>query len=125
MLKRTSHIILSFILLISTIGLVVSKHYCKEELVSISFFDISDSCCEDSSCCHDKTESYQLKVDYSQNTNQIKTDNDRASNLLVLLGNTIADFLINTIKQSFEFLLINHSPPIASKLFSYNQAYLL
>jgi hypothetical protein len=125
MLKQTNHIILSIILLVSTIGLVVSKHYCNEELVSVSFYDISDSCCDDNSCCHEESETYQLKVDYSHNTTQIKVDNDHFSILLHLMSSVIADFLIADIEQSIEYLVVDYSPPLSHRLYSITQSYLL
>lgn len=65
MLKRISHIALSLVLLATTIGMVVSKHYCNENLVSVSFFTEADSCCDMDNCCHTETLVHQLKADFS------------------------------------------------------------
>jgi len=125
MLKKASHIILTIILLVATTGLVLSKHYCNEELVTVSFFDISDSCCDDSSCCHDESEIHQLNVEYLQNTNQINVDDEQFSILFQVASSVIADFLIAEIEQSFEYLVVDHSIPLSHRLYSINQSYLL
>ena len=67
MLKKLSHIILSLLLLISTMGMAVSKHYCGENLVSVSLFESSSnvSCCDMDNCCHNETQLYQVKEDFS------------------------------------------------------------
>jgi hypothetical protein len=66
MLKRISHIILSLVLLVSTMGMAVSKHYCGENLVSVSVFsNDNDSCCDMDNCCQNETNVYQVKEDFS------------------------------------------------------------
>ena len=65
MLKRISHIGLSLLLLISTVGFAVSKHYCGDALVDITYNENADSCCDDSACCHIENLLYQLNEDYS------------------------------------------------------------
>jgi len=67
MLKTFSHIILSLILLVSTMGMAVSKHYCGGELVSVSLNENSsdDSCCDMDNCCHNETQVYKVKEDFS------------------------------------------------------------
>ena len=65
MLRKFSHIILSFLLLVSTIGMVVSKHYCGDSFVSTAVFHQAKSCCGDSDCCHNENSFYQVKDDFS------------------------------------------------------------
>jgi hypothetical protein len=65
MLKRISHIILSALLLISTMGMAVSKHYCAGSLESVAVFYEAKSCCDMDSCCHNETQVYQVKEDFS------------------------------------------------------------
>lgn len=68
MQKKTIYIILASVLIFSTVGLDVSKHYCGQLLVSISIDSPVNKCCGDmdSNCCHDKSEYVVLKVDYTQ-----------------------------------------------------------
>ena len=65
MIRKISHIILSLLLLVSTIGLVVSKHYCGGEIVSISVNHETKSCCDMDGCCSTETHTYQIKDNYS------------------------------------------------------------
>lgn len=65
MIKTASHIILSLLLLISTTGLAISKHYCGGELSSTSLYAESDACCESDDCCKNETEVFQLDEVFS------------------------------------------------------------
>ncbi len=65
MLKKISHIILSCLLLISTMGMTVSMHYCGEELISVSLLNEADSCCDMGDCCQSETHVYQVNEDFS------------------------------------------------------------
>ncbi len=65
MFKIFSHTILSVVLLVSTIGLVVSKHYCGGEIVSVSVFQEEESCCDMGDCCSTESQTYQIKDDFS------------------------------------------------------------
>ena len=65
MLRKFSHIILSTVLLVSTMGVAISQHYCSGTFVSASVFHEAKSCCGDSDCCHNETSFYQVKDDFS------------------------------------------------------------
>ncbi len=65
MLKKISHIVLTCLLLIATVGMAVSKHYCAGELVGVSFYGQNTHSCNMGDCCQDETQVYQLKQDYS------------------------------------------------------------
>ncbi|WP_163324219.1 HYC_CC_PP family protein [Draconibacterium mangrovi] len=65
MIRKLSHIILVSLLLISTMGLAVSKHYCHSSLVDVSIFAQADSCCDDGGCCSNENHFYQVKEDFS------------------------------------------------------------
>ena len=65
MLKKLSHIILSLLLLVTTMGMAVSKHYCQGDLMSVSLFGQDDHACNMGSCCHNETHIYQVKDDFS------------------------------------------------------------
>jgi hypothetical protein len=65
MLRKISHIILSVLLLTTTMGMAVSKHYCSGSFVSLKLFDEAKSCCGDSDCCHNENHFYQVKDDFS------------------------------------------------------------
>ena len=65
MLKKVSHILLSFLLLITTMGMTVNSHYCGNDLVSISVISESQSCCETPNCCHNESMLIKLEEDIS------------------------------------------------------------
>lgn len=50
-LNKIVHLFVAFVLLVSTIGVVISKHYSGGELFSTALFVEAESCCA-SSCCH-------------------------------------------------------------------------
>lgn len=65
MLKITGNIILSLLLLFTTTGLSVSKHFCGDELISTTLFAEAESCCDAGGCCSTESETYQLDEDFS------------------------------------------------------------
>ncbi len=65
MIKKISHIVLTLLLLISAMGVAISKHYCSGTLVSTSFFTEANSCCGDSDCCSNENNVYKVDEDYS------------------------------------------------------------
>lgn len=70
-LGKILHLFVASILLFSTIGVVINKHYSGGELFSTALFVEAESCCA-SSCCHEKPVSgcseeadyYRLVADY-------------------------------------------------------------
>ena len=65
MLRKISHIISAILLLVTSMGLAVSKHYCHGEFVSVSIFHEADSCCDMQGCCQNENHFYQVKEDFS------------------------------------------------------------
>lgn len=124
MLKRISHISLSLILLISTVGFAVSKHYCGDALVDVAFNENADSCCDDGACCHNETLIYQLDEDFS--APQITSAPDLPE--MVTFGVT-AFFAINQTPSEHlaETFYQNNSPPptTISETLSFRQVFLL
>jgi hypothetical protein len=124
MLKKVSHIILSSLLLVSSIGMVVSRHYCGNTLVSVVIDKEADSCCGDSDCCHNENQYYNLKEDFSI---------PQISNVPVL-----AEFDILGFELMDEFLTETHeskniiqaftdlpNPPTIQETLALKQLYLL
>ncbi|MCF6171332.1 MAG: hypothetical protein L3J31_00410 [Bacteroidales bacterium] len=68
MLKKISYITLASLLVFSTVGFDISRHYCGQLLVSVSLVSQADRCCSDmdGNCCHDENEYVVLKVDFTQ-----------------------------------------------------------
>lgn len=66
MFTKVIYVLMSLVLLISTTGLTVDKHYCGDNLVSVSFFGHAGSCGDmDGSCCRQDTDTYKLTLDYT------------------------------------------------------------
>ncbi len=65
MIKKAGNILLALLVLCTTTGLVVSKHYSDGELYSVAIYNDAESCCdsEDSSMdsCHDVSAVYKVK----------------------------------------------------------------
>lgn len=64
-IKKFGHIIMILLLLISTAGVSINKHYSGGELFSTSIFTEAKSCCETPcGCCKETSEFVQVKADY-------------------------------------------------------------
>lgn len=124
MVKKFSHIILSLLLLVSTIGLTISKHYCGNSFVSTSLFTEGESCCEMDGCCHNETDFYQVDEDFSITTFSEIPDASECN----LFGFT---FLLEQINEKSIVIarnfIISETPPIVPIQISLSkrQVYLL
>lgn len=66
MFKKFSHILLAILLLVTTMGMTVSKHYCGDSLKSVSLFSEPESCCDlPTGCCHDESMIVDIQDDFS------------------------------------------------------------
>jgi hypothetical protein len=124
MFKKAGHIVLSLLLLLSTTGLVLSKHYCGGELISTSLYAEADSCCDSGDCCKNETEVFQLDVDFSVSTaleipELVQIDLLAVS--LVLFNLTLEG---NSIAENFKFIDAPPPPNIQTSL-ALKQTYLL
>jgi len=123
MIKKLSHIVLASLLLISTIGMAVSKHYCHNSLVDVSIFKKADSCCDDGGCCTNENHFYQVKEDFSApviSTIPLLAEID-------VLHQTILDsdvLIPNELTEEFE-LTNDPPPPTVMEFLAEEQLYLL
>jgi len=123
MIKKLNHIILASLLLISTMGLAVSKHYCHSSLVDVSIFAEADSCCDDGGCCSNENHFYQVKEDFSApviSTIPILAEID-------VLHQTLLDpdiLIPNELTKEFE-LTNDPPPPTVMEFLAEEQLYLL
>ena len=125
MLKRFSHIILSVLLLTTTMGMAVSKHYCSGVLMASEVFSEAESCCDGPcDCCHNENHFYQVQDDFSvaqiQDIPQLaETD---------ILGHGLFSFDLPLINENsdnhFNFIDLP-PPPKIQEVLSLKQAYLL
>jgi hypothetical protein len=65
MIKKAGHIILGLLLLFTTTGITISKHYCGNNLKSVTFMTEPVSCCDEDGCCHNDYETYLLDDDFA------------------------------------------------------------
>lgn len=83
MLRNVTNIIMTCLLLISTTGFVISKHYCGNELISIDLKSDADPCCEDGMCCNTETQFIQLDQDFLAIVSQTNQEQISASDLIL------------------------------------------
>lgn len=83
MLRNVTNIIMTCLLLISTTGFAVSKHYCGGNLVSVELKTEADPCCDDGMCCHTETQFLQLDNDFLAVVTSINLKNNFASKLIM------------------------------------------
>ena len=123
MLKLFSHISLSLLLLVSTMGFAVSKHYCGDALVDIAFNEEAESCCDDGACCHNETQVYQLDEDFS--IPQIATAPDLQD--FAVFGFTVYEVDQTPAEQTAKTFHQNNSPPppTVTEALSLRQVFLL
>lgn len=123
MIKKLSHIIFAILLLISTMGMAVSKHYCHNNLVDIAVFSEAQSCCNDGGCCTNENHFFQVKEDFSAPV--ISTVPVLAE--IEILQQTLFDFDNLTPNElTEEFSLTNDPPPpTVPELLALEQVYLL
>ncbi len=67
MLKKVIHIIIAMLLLVTTAGFTVSKHFCGNLLVSVSMSSSAESCDsgQDRDCCHDSSAHFQVEDNFT------------------------------------------------------------
>ncbi|NQU53711.1 MAG: hypothetical protein HQ522_14365 [Bacteroidetes bacterium] len=124
MFKKASHIILSLLLLTTTIGVAISKHYCGGNLISTSFFTEAKSCCDSDDCCKNESEVFQLDEDFSPisiTEIPVTVELDLFSFAMLILDEEIV-----STEQKQEFIVSDLPPPpkIQTAL-SQRQTYLL
>ncbi len=67
MFRKLIHIIVSMLLLVTTAGFTVSKHFCENQLVSVSLSSSAESCDsgQDRDCCHDSSAHFQVEDNFT------------------------------------------------------------
>ena len=107
MLKKISHIILSLLVLVTTMGLTVSVHYCGDELKSIDLISQSDNCCGDS-CpdCKNETIEVDIEDDFTISTFNIDLTSD-----FILLPALIQLFQVSMYTDQVEQVAYHKPPP--------------
>ena len=124
MLRKASHIIFSALLLIATVGMTISKHYCGGNHVSTSFFVEAKSCCDSGGCCQNETETFQLDEDFS--VSSIIEVPETAHSEIISVALVLLEKTFEENENKSEFIISDLPPPpkIQTSL-SKKQLYLL
>lgn len=121
--KKLGHIILVFLLLISTAGVSINKHYSGGELFSTALFLEADSCCETPcGCCDESTETIKVEADYMASIFEL---DDIADLDLLYASIPLVLQLISTEVSTNSFKTGDFSPPQLPDLCVMNQVFLL
>ncbi|MEA2042679.1 MAG: hypothetical protein U9N85_09030 [Bacteroidota bacterium] len=124
MFQKITNIIIPFILLISTTGVSLSKHYSGGELYSISLVGEAESCCTvPCDCCSDESDFYKLVVDYLMSASQDTPDINILNLFEVFDVNSMTLKLDFYVDRSFE-LIADFSPPELTHSISFLQTFL-
>lgn len=65
MLRKLIHIVLSLLLLVSTAGMAITKHYCGKRLESVTINHVPASCCNQDGCCRNESEVVQVQDNFT------------------------------------------------------------
>jgi hypothetical protein len=124
MLKTFGHIMVSVLLLFTTTGLTISKHFCNEYLISTSLYAKSESCCGDDSCCQHETESFQIMEKFQPS---IQTRTPLLVEIDLIVSETGPLFFVckDDLHQPPFIEVKPPAPPKLLTILSLKQAYLL
>ena len=108
MLRKISHILLAIVVMITTMGLTVSVHYCGDEFKSIDLISQSDNCCGDS-CpdCKNEIVEVDIEDDFTISTFNIDLTSD-----FILLPVLIQLFQVSIYTQEVEQVAYHKPPPL-------------
>ncbi len=106
MLRKIKHIVLALLLLVSTSGIAISKHYCGANLKSVSILTTPESCCElPVGCCHNEKVEIEIEDDYSG-----ASFNYDFSMFAVELPSLLESFQLDLSASTSEFHVYNYLP---------------
>jgi uncharacterized membrane protein YadS len=106
MLKKISHIILALLVLVTTMGMTVSAHYCGGELKSVHLLSAADSCCGDAcTSCHNEIIKVKVEDDYTISSFSI--DFESVFTLLPALTYLFHEIIISEVVVQ----VAHHKPP--------------
>jgi len=107
MLRKVIHIIVSLLLLVTTAGFTISRHYCKANLVSVSIYGNATPCNHNDhdNCCNDSKDYFQVEDDFDLKESSFLPDLTAhkyslfsAVNLFVAQEYSIQNFQIAVLK---------------------------
>ncbi len=92
MVRKMINIIAVFILLVTTTGITISKHYCGDLLISVALDGKAKSCCEPGcNCCHNEHVTIHLNDDFVGSQFCLKCYTPGSDFLFVVLPECLPD----------------------------------
>ena len=131
LVRKTIHILLAFLVISSSSGLVVNQHYCFDDLVSVAYFLPANSCIpaqkKEPSGSHSQ-QVPQKKIDRksccSNQTDLLKVAQEQQGQffeLQVHVEKVVHPFLLGTLSMGFpipatdNIYYVNYRPPLLAK----------
>ncbi len=111
MYRTITHLLSAIILLITTMGFSVSKHYCGSRLIEMSINSAIEPCCDDggtAGCCHDETEYFRFDKDF---VGPVIIENNQVTDLDILFPSVFVYLLNEPVMIESEILNFAESPP--------------
>ncbi|MGQ7871077.1 HYC_CC_PP family protein [Sunxiuqinia sp. sy24] len=110
MIKKILHITILVIMMVSTMGFSITKHYCGEDLVDLSVSGDVETCCDiaEGDCCHNEEQTYQLDQEY---TSTVVINHVNYISFVIF---EVPQFLIESLGGTNHFLSVasrGESPP--------------
>ncbi|MFO7756137.1 MAG: hypothetical protein R6V34_09155 [Bacteroidales bacterium] len=104
MIRKVSHMAISVLLLFATAGITVSKHYCGDNLKSVTWMNSPDACCDLESCCHDETQVFMLDNDFTY------TPEEAVNTSGFKISETAANSILASLPDNSQFIILNDRP---------------
>ena len=122
MLKRILHIVLVLLLAVATTGFTIDKHYCGNQLLSVSIFK-ADKCSCGGPCkdCHTNVKQVKVSDNYCV-PEVIHLQEPISSDLLFVYNN--AFFNLTYSAEVTDFFMLKEPPPGGPELFVLYQSFL-
>lgn len=125
-MRRIFHILIAFVFLALSVGIVVNKHFSAGELFSVALFGEPESCCEmPCDCCDNESELYQLTGDYIFSYNIFEVADIESFNLAVREEQNTFLATNSEAYRAIEFRNDIHPPRKVNYFLSKIQSYLL
>ena len=126
-MKQVAHISLSLILMVSIIGVTVSKHYCGDILKGTSVVTDAESCNDmeelPMGCCHNESQHFEIKDQY-EITNYVFNQNLLPVNLF-FYGNLIQSFSKEVHKIATHYYEPPSPPLLGQDIYIQVQSFLI
>lgn len=125
--KRIVQILTIALILFSTIGVSVTKHYCGNVLRIIAI-NSEPSCCDDEEmpvgCCHNETEHFSINDDFQLQAFDFKLNLPFDSHIVHVYAILNPHLDNNSLVQNSKLTLRSH-PPAESDIIIRNQTFLI